>query len=113
MICPAPDAPPNARRFGLSCVERLRGTSVKRPIRPTVSSVGLGLALAVGVLLQTSPDAHAQAVPSPSPSPAASPAATAPAPRAGGFPMDLAWPMLAGGAATVGAGVVLLRRGRK
>jgi hypothetical protein len=82
-------------------------------IRPTVSSVGLGLVLTIGILASSAPDIDAQAVPSPSPSPAASPVATTPAPRAGGFPMELAWPMLAGGAAAVGAGAVLLRRGRK
>jgi hypothetical protein len=89
---------------------------VKRLIHRTVSSIGLGLALTIGILASSTPDVSAQAVPSPSPSPAASPAAnpaaTTPAPRAGGFPMELAWPMLAGGAAAVGAGAVLLRRGR-
>lgn len=86
---------------------------MKRLISPTVSSIGLGLALTIGILASSTPDVAAQAVPSPSPSPAASPVATTPAPRAGGFPMELAWPMLAGGAAAVGAGAVLLRRGRK
>ena len=85
---------------------------MKRLIRPTVSSIGLGLALTIGILGSSTPDVSAQAVPSPSPSPAASPAATTPAPRAGGFPMELAWPLLAGGAAAVGAGAVLVRRGR-
>jgi hypothetical protein len=92
---------------------------VKRLIRPTVSSIGLGLDLTIGILASSTPDVAAQAVPSPSPlpaaspSPVASPVTTTPAPRAGGFPMELAWPMLAGGAAAVGAGAVLLRRGRK
>jgi hypothetical protein len=86
---------------------------VKRLIRPTASSMGLGLALTIGILAWSTLDVSAQAVPSPSPSPAASPVATTPAPRAGGFPMELAWPMLAGGAAAVGAGAVLLRRGRE
>lgn len=89
---------------------------MKRLIRPTVSSIGLGLALTIGILGSATPDVSAQAVPSPSPlpaaSPVASPAATTPAPRAGGFPMELAWPLLAGGAAAVGAGAILLRRGR-
>jgi len=35
---------------------------------------------------------------------------TQPAPRAGGFPMELAFPMLAGGAAAIGGGAYLLRR---
>ncbi len=34
----------------------------------------------------------------------------APAPRAGGFPMELAFPTLAGGAAALSGGVYLLRR---
>ena len=34
----------------------------------------------------------------------------APAPRAGGFPMELAFPTLAGGAAAISGGVFLLRR---
>ena len=52
----------------------------------------------------------------PTPAPTARPAATATtstAPRAGGFPLELAFPMLAGGAAAVGAGVSLVRRGKK
>ena len=54
--------------------------------------------------------------PAPTPAPTARPAATATtstAPRAGGFPLELAFPMLAGGAAAVGAGVSLVRRGKK
>src|SRR4051812_32300317 len=35
---------------------------------------------------------------------------TAPAPRAGGFPMELALPSLAGGVAALSGGVYLLRR---
>jgi hypothetical protein len=52
----------------------------------------------------------------PTPAPTARPAATATtstAPRAGGFPLELALPMLAGGAAALGAGVSLVRRGKK
>ena len=40
-------------------------------------------------------------------------ATTTTAPRAGGFPMQLAFPLLAGGAAALGAGAYLLRRGKK
>ncbi|HET6318787.1 MAG TPA: hypothetical protein VFG86_20220 [Chloroflexota bacterium] len=35
---------------------------------------------------------------------------TQPAPRAGGFPMELAFPTLAGGLAAIGGGAYLLRR---
>lgn len=46
--------------------------------------------------------------------PAAKPAATpATAPRAGGFPVELAMPLVAGGAAVASAGVFMLRRGRR
>lgn len=96
---------------------------MKRYLRAAVLSTGAALTISVVALTQPAPGALAQAVPSPSPaaspaaapvaSPAASPAAAttaAPAPRAGGFPIELAWPMLAGGAAAVGAGAVLLRR---
>jgi hypothetical protein len=37
---------------------------------------------------------------------------TSPTPRAGGFPMDLAVPALAGGLAAIGGGTFLLRRKR-
>ena len=82
--------------------------------------------VAIAILTQPAPGALAQVPPSPSPSPAApapvvpapvvspvaSPASTAPAPRAGGFPMVVALPLLAGGATAVGAGAYLLRRRR-
>ena len=38
---------------------------------------------------------------------------TSSAPRAGGFPLELAFPLLAGGGAAMGAGAYLLRRGRR
>jgi hypothetical protein len=98
---------------------------VKRYLQATILTIGAALTISLAALTQPAPGAFAQAAPSPSPSPAAAPAAapaaspvaspasTAPAPRAGGFPMELAWPLLAGGAAAVGAGAVLLRRGRR
>jgi hypothetical protein len=99
---------------------------VKQFLKLTILTVGAALTISLAALSQPAPGAFAQAGPSPSPSPAApaapaaapaaspvaSPAA-APAPRAGGVPMELAWPLLAGGAAAVGAGAVLLRRGRR
>jgi len=39
-----------------------------------------------------------------------SPTTTTPAPRAGGFPMELAFPALASGVAAIGGGAYLLRR---
>lgn len=45
------------------------------------------------------------AVPKPS-----GPVVTQPAPRAGGFPLGLAVPVLAGSTATLGAGLYVLRR---
>ena len=103
---------------------------MKRYLQATILTIGAALTISLAALTQPTPGAFAQAGPSPSPaapvaspaaapaaapaaSPIASPASTAPAPRAGGFPMELAWPLLAGGAAAVGAGAVLLRRGRR
>ena len=94
---------------------------MKRFLRLTVLTIGAALTISIAALTQPSPGVLAQPGPSPSPSPAAvpaaapaaSPAATTPAPRAGGFPMELAWPLLAGGAAAVGTGALLLRRGRR
>ena len=80
--------------------------------------------LAVGLLIGAAVappaiEAAAQAqVPKTAPSPAPKPAAPAPkpagtpAPRAGGFPMELALPLLGTGAAALGGGVYLLRRNR-
>jgi hypothetical protein len=92
---------------------------VKRYVRTTCLSIGTALLVSIAILTQPSPGALAQAQPSPSPSPAApaaspvaSPASTTTPPRAGGFPMGVAVPLLAGGAAAVGAGAFLLRRRR-
>jgi SdrD B-like domain len=60
---------------------------------------------------QPSPAPATPIAPAPAGSPAAKPTG-APAPRAGGFPMELALPLLAGGGAAVGTGAYLLRRGR-
>ena len=91
---------------------------MKRYLRATCLSIGAALMVSIAILTQPSPGALAQAQPSPSPaapaaSPVASPASTAPAPRAGGFPMALAVPLLGGGVAAVGAGAYLLRRRRR
>jgi hypothetical protein len=100
-----------------------------RSLRAAALATGAALTISIAGLTQPSPGVLAQAPPSPgptaspaapvaapaapAPSPAASPATTTPAPRAGGIPLELAWPMLAGGAAAVGAGALLLRRGRR
>lgn len=55
----------------------------------------------------------APVVVAPKPATAPAPATTAPTPRAGGFPMELAMPLLAGGAVALGGGTFLLRRGKK
>jgi plastocyanin len=47
------------------------------------------------------------------PSGATTTTTTAPAPRAGGIPIELALPLLAGGASALSGGVYLLRRGRR
>lgn len=95
---------------------------MKRFLRATVLSVGAALTISFAAATAPAPEAFAQTGVSPSPSPAAapavaspvaSPAAATPAPRAGGFPIELAWPMVAGGAAALGAGALLLRRGRR
>ena len=79
---------------------------MKRYLRATCLSVGAARMVSVVTLVQPASDALAQP-----PSPVAKPTG-APAPRAGGFPMDLAMPLVAGGAAAVGAGAYLLRRKR-
>ncbi|MFN8636065.1 MAG: hypothetical protein U0893_19630 [Chloroflexota bacterium] len=86
---------------------------MKRFLRTAALTVGAALTISIVAQQQPVTDVLAQASPSVSPvvSPVASPV-TAPAPRAGGFPIELAWPMVAGGAAAVGAGALLLRRGR-
>lgn len=66
-----------------------------------------GLEASAAVLAQPKPVAPT------TPTPTAKPAGTTPAPRAGGFPLELAMPMLAGGAAALGGGTYLLRRGKK
>ena len=100
---------------------------MKRYLRAFCLSVGMAVVISIAVLAQPSLGVVAQvqvpASPTPVPkptsspapivSPAASPVATAPAPRAGGFPMELAMPLLAGGTAAAAAGAYLLRRGRR
>jgi hypothetical protein len=99
---------------------------VTRYVRATILSIGVAVTISIAALTQPAPSTLAQTPASPSASPAvpaatpaAAPAAASPAasptpmPRTGGFPIDLAWPLLAGGAAAVGAGAFLIRRGRR
>jgi hypothetical protein len=72
----------------------------------------MGLGLLIGTALAAplaapAPEISAQARP-----PTPRPTGTA-APRAGGFPIELALPLLAGGGAAVGGGLYFLRRGKK
>ena len=81
------------------------------------AQVNFGLARQPGPTPTPAARASPQASPAPAtpiapqPTVAAKPTG-APAPRAGGFPMELALPLLAGGGAAVGTGAYLLRRGR-
>lgn len=84
--------------------------------------IGLGLGLLAGASIATPPsEVGAQAVASPTPTlrpivlPTRAPTVAATtarttAPRAGGFPIELALPLLAGGGAALGGGALLLRR---
>lgn len=86
---------------------------------------------AVDVVAQAQPSPSPAASPAVAPAPAQAPKPTGPAPapvaspvakpvgaattppRAGGFPLELALPLVAGGAAAAGAGTYMLRRGRR
>ena len=86
----------------------------------------VGAALAAGPETLALPQVNAQQLPTPTPfrfltptpfvpgSTTTSPSTTttSPAPRAGGFPMELAFPVLAGGLAAIGGGTLVLRRKR-
>ena len=95
-----------------------------------VAGAALGLTIwltaTVGMALAASPDSQivAQALPTPTPFRFLTPTPFAPgatttspsttttttAPRAGGFPMELAFPVLAGGLAAIGGGTLVFRR---
>jgi hypothetical protein len=85
------------------------------------------LTVQVGAVLAAGPDTFAQstvaqALPTPTPFRFLTPTPFVPssttvttttsttAPRAGGFPMELAFPILAGGLAAIGGGTLVLRR---
>ena len=86
--------------------------------------LGIWFTVQVGAALAAGPQAVAestvaQGLPTPTPFrfltptpfvPGASTSTTSTAPRAGGFPMDLAFPILAGGLLAIGGGSLVLRR---
>jgi hypothetical protein len=90
--------------------------------------LALWLTAQVGAVLAAGPDQFAettvaQALPTPTPFRFLTPTPFAPgsttttstttattAPRAGGFPLEIAFPVLAGGLAAIGAGTLVLRR---
>jgi hypothetical protein len=91
------------------------------------AALGLGIwfTAQVGITLAASQDTYsqhnvAQALPTPTPFRFLTPTPFAPgattttttttAPRAGGFPMELAFPVLAGGLAAIGGGALVFRR---
>jgi hypothetical protein len=85
-------------------------------------TVQVGAAGAAGTETFALPEVVAQQLPTPTPfrfltptpfvpgTTTTSPATTTAAPRAGGFPMELAIPVLAGGLAAIGGGTLVLRR---
>jgi hypothetical protein len=88
------------------------------PARPWKQPArALALLVVAGACLGSSASFESTAAAAPlaqAPKPAASPTPVRPAaPRAGGFPVELALPLLAGGGAAIGGGVLMLRRGRK
>jgi hypothetical protein len=88
--------------------------------------LAIWLTAQVGAVLAAGPDAFAQstvaqALPTPTPFRFLTPTPFVPstsvttttsttAPRAGGFPMELVFPVLAGGLAAIGGGTLVLRR---
>lgn len=94
-------------------------------------ALGIWLTAQVGAALASpetfaGPQTNAQALPTPTPfrfltptpfvsgptttSPSTTTTTATTAPRAGGFPMELAFPILAGGLAAIGGGTLVLRR---
>ena len=89
----------------------------------TILVVQVAVAMAAGPETYAAPQVVGQQLPTPTPfrfltpvpgtSPSTSTTTTSPssvAPRAGGFPLELALPALAGGLAAIGGGSFLLRR---
>lgn len=87
-----------------------------------LTGVQAAVALAAGPETFAAPQVLAQGVPTPTPFrfltptpftvPGTTTTTSTTAPRAGGFPVELAIPALAGGLAAIGGGSVLLRRRR-
>jgi hypothetical protein len=72
--------------------------------------ISLHAAAAPAGAQQATPTPFRFTAPTPTPIRVTTTTTTAPAPRAGGFPMELALPALAGGLAAIGGGSYLLRR---
>ena len=85
----------------------------KKPARALALLVVAGACLGTSVLIEAPTEAAPLAQAQPTPRPLVTPTPVRPAPRAGGIPVELALPLLAGGGAAIGGGVMLLRRGRK
>ena len=81
----------------------------------TVVTVGATPSVAITPVAQTGEVVAQQKPGSPTLAPTRPPvtSGTQTTPRAGGLPMSLAIPLLAGGAAALGGGLYLLRRGRR
>ena len=78
---------------------------------PSLIAVPLAVTalFAVSVAVAPAPEAAAQV---PTPKPAGAPATTT-APRAGGFPLEMAGALVAGGSAVAGTGLYALRRRKR
>jgi hypothetical protein len=83
----------------------------KKPARVVAALTMLGACLATSAVVEA--PAAAAPLAQATPRPAVTPTPVRPAPRAGGFPVELALPLLAGGGAALGGGLLLLRRGRQ
>jgi hypothetical protein len=97
-----------------------RSAAVAALVLTTFLVVQVAVALAAGPETYAQPQVVAQQLPTPTPFRFVTPTTSSPstttttttttAPRAGGFPVELALPALAGGLAAIGGGTFLLRR---
>ena len=100
---PAADTAQQAQPAG-DTAQQVPPTPAAKPAAPTPTPAAKPAAPA------QAPAPKPAATPAPAPKPAGTPAT---APRAGGFPVELAMPLVAGGAAVASAGLLMLRRGRR
>jgi hypothetical protein len=96
-----------------------RGAAVAALLLATLLAAQVAVALAAGPETYSMTQVVAQTLPTPTPFrfltptpfvPGTTTTTTQPVPRAGGFPLELALPVLAGGLAAIGGGSFLLRR---